>query len=142
MRYHKIISENLSIDLHQEMDADNFALECLIKPAKVIGTYWHHNAINFFVQMELVSGQHSGDDPPSAINRVFYSDSLRSDLGKDHDVTPRHQFFENIASRYTVTKQYADKNANLLINTSREGGLRILEETNKVLKQFNMKHCP
>jgi len=142
MRYQTILNEDLSIDQHQEMDADAFALDSLIKPAKIIGTYWHQYAINFFMQMELVSGQHSGLDHPTAINRVYYSDSLRSDFGEAHDISPRPEFFKNIASRYTSTKQYTDKNKNSLINTSRDGCIQIIRETNEVLKQFNIDISP
>jgi len=142
MRYHKIIDESYSIDQHQEMDADNFALESLIEPARVIGTFWHQNAINFFMQIALVSGEHSGADHPLSINRAYYSDSLRSDLGKVHDVSPRYEFFETIASRYMATQRASTDNANVLINTSREGCLEILKETNRVLKHFNMDISP
>lgn len=138
MRYEKIIEEMLSIDQHQEMDADSFAIESLLKPAQVIGTYWHQNAINFFMQLALVSG-HPGDaEHPISINRVFHTDSLRAELGIDQDVQPRRQFFEDLAARYRATSRYSSEDGNALINTNREACLDILNEINEVLRLFSV----
>lgn len=53
IHYPLALEENLSILQHQEMEADTFALNCLIEPAKIIGTYWQQNAVNFSYKSSL-----------------------------------------------------------------------------------------
>jgi hypothetical protein len=142
MRYHTILHEGLSIDQHQEMDADHFALESLIKPAHVIGTFWHQFAMNYFMQIELACGEHSSLDHPAAINRAYSSDALRSECGRGYDVTPRHAFYETLAARYGATQQASRRGGNAFINTSREGCVHLLQEINQVLEPFDMDISP
>lgn len=138
IHYHFAVKENLSLLQHQEMEADDFALNSLIERAKIIGTFWHQNAVNFFMQLELVSGSDSDEHHPMALNRSFYSDSLREHWGQEFDVTPRATFFKNTAERYLSTKQSKSEEINALIQTPREGCLGILKEINQVLLGFDM----
>jgi len=142
MHYQFAVKEDLSVFQHQEMEADNFALNSLIEQAKIIGTYWHQNAVSFFSQMELVSGSDSDEHHPMAINRSFYSDSLRKDWGREHEVVPRPTFFKNTADRYLATKQSKSEVINALIQTPRENCLDILKEINHVLLDFDMDLKP
>lgn len=142
IHYPLALEENLSILQHQEMEADTFALNCLIEPAKIIGTYWQQNAVNFFLQIELVSGNYSDKNHPMAINRSFYSDTLRNNWGKEYEVAPRPKFFRNIANRYLATKESKSEEMNALIQTTREGCLNILNEINEALLQFGIDLKP
>lgn len=142
MRYGLVIQEALSVEQRQEMDADMFALDCLLEPARLLGTYWRENAVNFFVQMELVSGRHSGFEHPTAINRAYHSDALRAEVGRNHGVSPRPRFFAEIASRFADTRQASGGGENAFINTSREGCLRILDEIDAVLAAFDREISP
>lgn len=142
MHYQFAVKEDLSVFQHQEMEADNFALNSLIEQAKIIGTYWNQNAVSFFSQMELVSGSDADKHHPMAINRSFYSDSLRKDWGREHEVVPRPAFFKNTADRYLATKQSKSEEINALIQTPRENCLDILKEINHVLLDFDMDLKP
>lgn len=140
--YQFAVKESLSTIQQQELEADQFAADSLIERAKVIGTYWHHNAVAFFVQMELVSGNASDDGHPMALNRCFYSDSFRNEWGQDFDVTSRPKFFKTTARRFLATKNSSKEEANALIQTSREGCLNILQEICTLLLNFGLDLTP
>ena len=140
--YQFAVKEDLSVFKRQEMEADDFALNSLIEQAKIIGTYWQQNAVSFFSQMELVSGSYSDEHHPMALNRSFYSDSLRKNWGREHDVAPRPTFFKNTADRYLATKQNQSEELNAFIQTSRESCLNILHEINTVLLDFGLDLNP
>ncbi len=142
LRYRLIVGDALSIDQQQELEADQFALDSLIEPAQAIGTFWHQNAVNFFMQLELVSGQLSGTDHPAAIDRAFHADALRAQMGKDLDVHPRRAFFDTLAARYRATQRHAHEPDNALIHTSRAGCLDILKQSNRVLADFGIDLSP
>lgn len=142
MRYSTTINEELSIEQHQEMDADNFALESLIEQAQIFGSYWHQNAINFFMQMEQVSGNPSGFEHPLAINRAFYSDLLRSNIEENYDISPRKKFFDKISNRYLSTQHHTAEKANELIETPYDTCMNVLKEVNHTLAMFNIDISP
>ncbi|HNP51838.1 MAG TPA: hypothetical protein PKJ85_08595 [Nitrosomonas nitrosa] len=142
MHYQFAVKEDLSVFQHQEMEADDFALNSLVEQAKIIGTFWQQQAVSFFLQMELVSGSYGDKHHPMAINRSFYSDTLRKEWGQNYDVAPRAAFYKNTADRYQATKENKSQEINALIQTSREGCLDILSEINQVLLGFGMDIKP
>lgn len=142
MRYDFVLEEDLNAEQQQEMEADTYALESLIEPARVLGSYWHGAAINFFMQMELVSGSRFDTAHPASLNRAFYSDSRRSETGQAHDVAPRPAFYEELAAKFRASGLYLRGGTNPFLKTSREGCLRLLAEANEVLAPFGVDISP
>ncbi|MGB1109650.1 MAG: hypothetical protein ACPG4N_04810 [Gammaproteobacteria bacterium] len=142
MRYEFLIDEAMSTEQQQEMEADTYALESLINQARVLGGYWHGAAINFFMQMELVSGSRFDTAHPASIDRAFYSDAKRVESGQGHDVSPRPAFYEELAARFRSSGLYLRDGSNPFLETSRDGCLRLLKEANAVLAPFGVDISP
>lgn len=134
IHYPQAVDEMLSPFQQQELEADKFALQCLHPAARAMGTYWHDHAINFFSQMELVSGARHNSHP-LAINRRFMSDTLRGRWGKAFDLAPNPSHFETLRERFLATETETNKQKNLLLKTSREGALKVLEEILWILNE-------
>ncbi|MEW7987675.1 MAG: hypothetical protein AB2799_17955 [Candidatus Thiodiazotropha sp.] len=142
MYFEQINHETLTVDQHQELEADAFALESLISSARVLGTYWQQQAVNFFIQMELVSGRHSGAEHPLAINRAYFAESQRTKIKHKDDIPSRHPLFKELVIRHNDSKAHVQKAENRLIQTSREVCLSVLSEINEALKDFNIDLSP
>ncbi|MEW8052905.1 MAG: hypothetical protein AB2809_21320 [Candidatus Thiodiazotropha sp.] len=138
MSFVQISPESVSADQHQEIEADAFALDSLIETAKAMGPYWQQQAVNFFVQMELISGQRSGAEHPLALNRAFHAHSVGSVLEQQKNSSSRELFFKDLAIRYMDTQTHTQSGENLLVKTTREGCLRVLDEINEILKEFDL----
>lgn len=142
MNYQFVVQEELSDEQHQEFEADDFAMNCLIEEAKILSTFWLPHALTFFVQMELVSGQTGDRLHPMAINRSFYADALKEVLGKGHSVKSRQEIYEEKARRFHETKQSRIEEINALLQTPREGCLNILNEICNLLQGFGLDFKP
>lgn len=105
MNYEFVISEDMSDKQHEELEADDFAMNSLIDDAKILSTFWLPHALTFFMQMELVSGQTSDELHPMALNRSFYSDALKEVWGKEHKVKSRQEIYEENARRFHETRK-------------------------------------
>lgn len=142
MNYQFAVQEDLSDEQHQEFEADDFAMNCLLDDAKILSTLWLPQALTFFVQMELVSGQTGDELHPMAINRSFYADALKEVWGKEHGVKSRQKIYEEKARRFHETRQSKTEEINALLQTPREGCLNILHEICEVLKGFGLDFEP
>lgn len=75
-RHHAaIIDEALSFEQKQEYDADKFARESLLPEYKGLCESWQLAAMNFFEQLEEITGIRANDHP-LAINRSFLGHQL------------------------------------------------------------------
>lgn len=129
-----LVNETLNPIQQQEYEADQFALESLLEPARVIGTYWQRNAAAFFTELELVSGERS-EEHPLSINRSHYSANLRKKyLGENEDILQQKNLHE-LGTRFLATEEQTNKNNNQLINTPHESCRTVLKDIVQILSK-------
>jgi len=118
----------------QELEADDFAANSLHTEAKPLATYWQHQAVAFYSQLELVSGIRT-EDHPLAINRSAISDGIRGEIGQPFGLDSKPEHFELLKERFLATEKETLNRRNLLIETTRSGCFTVIDEISEVLAQ-------
>lgn len=128
------IPERLNTMQQQELEADQFVTDCLYDQAKPLATYWQHQAVAFYSQLELLSGMRS-EDHPLAINRSAISDSVRGEIGKEFGLESNPGHFETLRERFLATEAETREGRNFIVETTREGCMKVIDEVANVLEQ-------
>ena len=128
------IPERLNTMQRQELEADQFVTDCLYDQAKPLATYWQHQAVAFYSQLELLSGMRS-EDHPLAINRSAISDSFRGKIGKEFGLESNPGHFETLRERFLATEAETSRGRNFIVETTREGCMKVIDEVAIVLEQ-------
>lgn len=143
MTYEMVVHQSLNDYQRQEAEADGFALESGIAEAYPLLSYWLEQNLDFFIQLELMSGlrdQHH----PLAINRALNAGILRQgDLSKfglepEHPKTHR----EKLAEIFLSTENAINQVENRLLQTSRETCYDALKDVSKILKSLDIDIAP
>lgn len=106
-----IIQEEFNRYQKEELEADQFALNSLLSEAVELGGLWRKQALTFFSWLELITGHHSSESHPAAINRS-------------------QNTFNNPAEHFEESRKYSPGGVNPLTETSRENCIGILDRVN------------
>lgn len=121
------VPESLSVFQQQEYEADRFATNALIDVAQVLAALWQGSALNFYQQLELITGQRS-DSHPLAINRRLDAAVRQVEVGGAHGIAIDTVHINTLAERFLDTEAAVRERPNALIATPREACLRIFRE--------------
>ena len=114
-----VIDEEMNQYQQQEVEADQYALDALIEPAKPMGGFWLEQSLNFFSSLELVTGKRASTHP-LALNRAAHA--RRARMGSESS-----SFEDILAKQFIETEGAAFFHGNKLIHTSRETCLDFLK---------------
>tara|TARA_R110002049_G_scaffold285233_1_gene466033 strand:+ start:4014 stop:5015 length:1002 start_codon:yes stop_codon:yes gene_type:complete len=120
------IPEQLNVMQQQELEADQFVTHSLYEQARALATFWQHQDVAFYSQLELLSGKRS-EDHPLAINRSAVSDTARGNIGKEFGLKSNPQHFETLRERFLATEVETQSKRNMMIQTTRAGCMRVIE---------------
>ena len=104
----------------------------LYDQAKALATFWQHQAVAFYSQLELLSGERS-EDHPLAINRSAVSDTARGEIGREFGLKSNPRHFEKLRERFLATEVETQSRRNMMIQTTRAGCMNVIEEIAQVL---------
>ena len=105
-----VIEEDINDYQRQEIEADQFALDALIEPARPLGNFWMTQSLNFFSSLELITGKRQTSHP-LALNRAAHANRERLGLASPSQVD------KILAGRFIKTEEAAILQGNKLIHT-------------------------
>jgi hypothetical protein len=143
MVYDMVVFESLSDYQRQEAEADHFALDSVIAEASPLISYWLEQNLDFFIQLELMTGIRDKYHP-LAINRALNAGILRQDDLSKFGLLPedRRVHGERLAQKFLVTENAAIQAENQLAQIGRESCFDILADVAAILKPLGTDLAP
>lgn len=139
MTYQMVVDQSLSDYQRQEAEADRFALESTVAEASPLVTYWLAQNLDFFIQLELMTGVRD-QQHPLAINRSLNAGILRQDDLEKFGLAPENPLAhsERLADIFRAMEDTAAHTDNRLIQTDRETCFAILKDMAATLEPLGV----
>lgn len=138
---HKIVPEDISGDKQKEIEADQFALNCIIEEYREFGHFWMKQAFDFFVRMEIISGQFTKSHP-LALNRIFEMNAKVSGQWGYHDAAQSASHAQKLAGTFEQRHQEKQSPDEGFLAVSRETCLNILKQAEQACGDIGLDISP
>ncbi len=138
---HKVVPEVISADKQKEIEADQFALNCIIEEYREFGHFWMKSAFDFYVRMEIISGQFTKSHP-LALNRIFEMNANVPGQWGYHDPTTSATHAEKLAGTFAQRQQENQPPDEGFLALSREACLNILKQAEQACRDIGLDISP